>query len=74
MQNDFADALDANVGAAQQVLERGPHAVEVAGDRDVETGDLPAFAEYLPKLHNAAGAKLSALLRENKLRDETSVG
>ena len=37
-----ADAFDADVGVGHGLLERGAHAVEVARDRDVETGDLPA--------------------------------
>ena len=38
-----AEALDADVAIRQRLLERGAHAVEVARDRDVEAGDLPAF-------------------------------
>src|SRR6185503_4994668 len=38
-----ADAFDVNVGIRHDALERGAHAVEVAGDGDVETGDLAAL-------------------------------
>ena len=38
-----ADAFDMNVGIRHDALERGAHAVEVAGDGDVEAGDLAAL-------------------------------
>ena len=38
-----AQAFDMDVGVRQRLLERGAQAVEVAGDRDVEAGDLPAL-------------------------------
>ena len=37
-----ADAVDAHVRVRQQLLQHRAHAVEVARDRDVEAGDLPA--------------------------------